>query len=371
MSSKISLSAFVYTRTYSVDYRTLVIPDDFSDEKQKWVIAHLKEVNTAIALQSLSAPVELLQRLFLSDGQHHIFGVLCNLKKLLTEDERKDLAEKYLNQAEEKAKDLTIDERNRQIPFTFVGYVIKKNADIPDLPPISFELDIFKPLCEHICHKWLEEIKSYSTLLPYEIQESSSWLIDQSPKTDSLHNLNTDPKKTALHPGAEAYTRQLWTAAALCNRPQTLWIGQLPKNPPPESILVSSVPEKNIQESRFLNISLPNIPSHKTYSKQPDITVDISPIQPDSDPQTHEGSFIDCWNAFLASEKQRAEKLASVFSNKSDEYKKEVLDLQATIKELQKKFQIDLQNMKQEKDEQIADLRAELRERFKKLEDMQ
>ncbi len=42
MYPKISWSAFIYTRAYSVDYTTLVIPDNFREERKKWVMAHFR-----------------------------------------------------------------------------------------------------------------------------------------------------------------------------------------------------------------------------------------------------------------------------------------------------------------------------------------
>jgi|GEM_PF-2505104 hypothetical protein len=270
MSPKIKWSAFIYTRTYSVDYRTLVVPDDFSEEKEEWVRAHIRDIHGALAQQSINLHQELPQRLFLSDDQHYIFGVLCNLRKILSEDDRNLLAEKYLTHAPEKAKDITVDKQPRLIPFAFLGYVIPKTPDIQKLPPIRFDLEIFKPLCEYICHKWMEMTQDPPIFLPYNIEESPEWLFEPSPKLDNLPTLNTNPRKLALHPGAESYTQQLWTAAALCDKPQTLWIGQIRGNPNPESILVSSYPEKiTLTDSRFLNIALPNIHSLEIYSEQP------------------------------------------------------------------------------------------------------
>jgi hypothetical protein len=328
MSPKINWSAFIYTRTYSVDYRILVVPDDFTEKKKEWVKEHIREVNGAIAQQSFGAPEELLQRLFLSDVQHYVFGLYCNLKKLLTDKERKDLAEKYLSQADEKAKDLTVDEKNRLMPFTFLGYVIPKNSNIPELPPIRFDLEIFKPLCEYICHKWLEKTQSPPTLLPYNIEEAPERLFAPCPKLDSLPSLNTNPRNLVLHPGAESYTQQLWTAAARCEKPQTLWIGQLPENRSPESILVSSFPEKRtLLESRFLNIALPNIDSRKNYSKQP-------PDERGGEPPLPDGNLLDSISSFLAGE---MEKFTGVFSNKSDDYETKLRALQANFEEFKRK----------------------------------
>lgn len=326
MSLKIGWSAFIYTRTYKFDYRIIAVPDDFTEEKTKWVISHIKEVKTAIAVQSLSPPVELLQRVFLSDHQHYVFGVLCNLRKLLTENERKDLAEKYLSQEAEKAKDLMDYQTGnaRLIAFTFLGYVIKRTSDISELPPISFDLDIFKPLCQYIYPKWLEESKSPPTLVSYTAEESLEWLLDPHPKIDTLPILNTDPRKLALQPNTEAYIQQLWTAAAICKKPQSIWIGQLPGNPKPESILINSIPEKSILESRFFNIALPNIDSLKIYSKQSD-----EPLQP------LEGSnLLDSISSFLAGEMG---KIPNVFSHKSDDYETKLRALQENFEEFKRK----------------------------------
>ncbi|MEY3866561.1 MAG: hypothetical protein RLZZ338_452 [Cyanobacteriota bacterium] len=347
MSPKISWSAFIYTKTYKVDYRIIAHPDDFNDDKKKWVTSHIKEVNTAITLQSLSRPEELLQRVFLSDRQHYVFGVLCNLRKLLTENERNDLAAKYLSQADENAKNLTVDNKYRRVAFAFLGYVIQRTPDCPELPPIRFDIDIFKPLCEYICHKWLEETQNPPIFLPYNIEESPEWLFEPSPQLDDLPTLNTNPSGLQLHPGTESYTQQLWMSAALCDKPQTLWIGQLPGNPNPESILVSSVPEISILESRFFNIALPNIDTQKIYSKQPQGSIEITPATPESQP-THDGNPLNC----LVREIEKLKNISSLFIPK---------ELQESIEKLEIKVS-ELQNENRKKDEKIAELESKVSE---------
>lgn len=266
-------SAFIFGRTYYRDYPTypLIVPEDFSQEKETWVYSHVEETISTLVNQHYNFNQGLLQRLFLSDDEHYIFGILCNLEKFLTEDDRQELVKKYFqNLNNERAKKLTVDDQGRKIPYIFLAYVIKKK-DILDLPPIRFELNIFKPLCEYFYqNKWFDE-KTSQIILSYQ-EESFEHFINLEANTYNLPKLNYDSKKLALHPGVELDAQKLWTAASLCKKNQTLWIGQMPQSSKQiESIKISSYPEeKTILQSKFLNISLPNIDNHILVSKQMD-----------------------------------------------------------------------------------------------------
>jgi Protein of unknown function (DUF2730) len=332
--SNLNWSAFIHTRTYSVDYRTLTMPDDFTDEKRQWVEDHIAEMQIAIATQALRIPPELLQRVFLSDDKHYVVGILYNLEKLLTEDERKDFAEKYLKEADDKAKDISKDTFRRRIAFVFLAYVIKKTSDMTELPPIPLDLDIFKPLCKYICQTWLETNQIAPKKLPYyndnpeeyKEQKYPEWLINSNTEEENLPSLNQNhlPKLNvehrylALHPSTETDIKNLWTAATLCKQPQTLWIGQLPKNLSPESIIVYSKNDqkRTLLESIFLNIALPNISSHQVFSKGGEL-IFLPPSPPPPPPSINKPIGIGVID-FIVGELQRVTELMNVFAPKSD-----------------------------------------------------
>lgn len=115
----------VFSRTRDVDFRFLVIPDDFSESEIEWSHKHI----LATLLNSFELSENSRWSLF-NNAQHYVIGLSCRAN-LLSE---RNIADKV----------------NRGL-YLFVGYVSKSPAFIP------MRVDIFKPLYEFVHQKWEDD----------------------------------------------------------------------------------------------------------------------------------------------------------------------------------------------------------------------
>jgi hypothetical protein len=125
-------ATIIYGRTYEVDFRLIVKPEDFEEQDIEWAKSHIL-VTTRWAEKLSDRP-----RWSMFKNHHHcVVGVTC--------------------MAAELSDDINEDRIGRPL-YVFVGYVAK--APFPPIPPMNLEL--FKPIYDrYVRQRWLE--KSYQT----------------------------------------------------------------------------------------------------------------------------------------------------------------------------------------------------------------
>lgn len=125
-------ATIIYGRTYEVDFRLIVKPEDFEDQDIEWAKSHIL-VTTRWAEKLSDRP----RWSVFKNCRHCIVGVTC--------------------MASEISQDINEDRIGRPL-FVFVGYVAK--APFSPIPPMNLEL--FKPIYDqYVRQRWFE--KSYQT----------------------------------------------------------------------------------------------------------------------------------------------------------------------------------------------------------------
>lgn len=195
-------SAIVYSRTYEVDFRLIVIPDYFNDEDEKWAKNYI--LGTTRSTGSLD--VQPRWSLF-KDDRYCVIGVTCRASDLVNST---DLA----------GEDRTKDFQTRPL-FTFVGYVtqVDQEEGLPSIPPYTGRnLELFKPLYQHyVCPPDIWFVKSYEKASKELIKSNAQELIypDIRQSTDlnlQKYQLQVDDTIVSLWPDSETDRENLWVA---------------------------------------------------------------------------------------------------------------------------------------------------------------
>jgi acyl carrier protein phosphodiesterase len=126
----------VYGRTYAVDFRFLVIPDNFDDNLKDLLWQYIK-VTTREAENLSRNP----RWIFIRDRKRCVVGVTCMVRDLIG------------SQAGNTPEDLTRDKLGRPL-YTFVGYV-SQDSMITVIPAMNLEL-FAEPYKEFVPKKWQE-----------------------------------------------------------------------------------------------------------------------------------------------------------------------------------------------------------------------
>lgn len=122
-------SPLIYGRTYEVDFRLLAVPSDFDTSRKEWALRYIRGM-----LQSPASLKKNSRWAIFSDDQHCVFGVACQVEKLVNTSERDE-------------RQLCKDKAGRSL-YVFVGFVTKMNhqKDVNDIPSLYYmkTLNIFK-----------------------------------------------------------------------------------------------------------------------------------------------------------------------------------------------------------------------------------
>ena len=210
--SKVEFAPIVYGRTYEVDFRFIVVPEDFQQSSQPDF--QLKDRDWLE--DCIHSTTHLAERLpeqprwsIFKNESHCIVGVTC--------------------MAAEVSSDKTKDKESRPL-YVFLGHVFRPPAGFQPIPMV---LDDFKKLYNYVSKVW--EAKPYDlnsrvpTLAPY--QEISG--VAESKDTASISlvansnelKLNFEPNKVYIWTDLAEFRQKLWLAASVCQQPVSLCLG--------------------------------------------------------------------------------------------------------------------------------------------------
>lgn len=193
-------AAIIYGRTYEVDFRLIVKPEDFEGKDIDWAKSHIL-VTTRWAEKLSDHP----RWSMFKNRQHCIVGVTCMVSEL--------------------SQDINEDRIGRPL-YVFVGYVAK--PPFPPIPPMNLEL--FKPIYDkYVRQRWFE--KSYQTREADLSSKSEYAELEYSqpeyPANDlsacSILNANSD--RISLWSDNNENRQQLWLAASQQQAPVSLCLG--------------------------------------------------------------------------------------------------------------------------------------------------
>lgn len=284
--SEFAWSALIYTRTYRVDYHYVVKPTDFGEDEIAWLESYLAEILSATNRQyGAHPPVGLLHRFMLSSKQHWVIGILCDVPSLLDDQERQALADKFLSSEVSKGRDLSRDEADRRIAYMRLAYVIRKNGG-KQIPPINFDIGIFKPLYEHVAQRWLIPYKKPAETIDYRSdRDSIQRILATEVEFSDLPALNTNPDHLSLYPNDNSYPKSLWYSFSFCDAPT--------------SLLISKVGDESLKTGQFMNASLPNITVPTLFKRQDSVEVPVKQVQLQSTEASQ--NISDTFTSFLSS----------------------------------------------------------------------
>lgn len=224
-------SALIYGRTYEVDFRMLAMPDYFSDRDKQWAIEYI--------LATTDRPERLLNSprwsLF-NNGKYCAIGITCAVNYLAADS-------RY--QQDFKARSL----------YAFVGYVarLQANGRFPPLPQYG-DLDLAefaRTYDRYICQCWF--VKSYESSSKQPIlTRASESNIDfdglQKHLVIDRFTCNLDRNYKGIYP--EEHRSLIWNSAVL----------EIAEPSDREcSLALGLSPGKELNNSPFLNLTLPNL----------------------------------------------------------------------------------------------------------------
>jgi len=205
--SEIKCAPLVFGRTYEVDFRFLVVPEDFQVPDR----ADFQMANQALLERHIDATMLLAEQLaeqprwsIFKDRTHCIFGVTCMV----------------LDVSNEKTQD-----RQGRPLYVFLGYVFRST----EIQPFPMQLEAFRDLYKkYVLPSWDE--KSYSIrskspkLATYQsLEENADGL--SSAKPESLIELNYERSKIFLWPDLPEFREKLWYAASKSLKPVSICLG--------------------------------------------------------------------------------------------------------------------------------------------------
>ena len=148
-------SPLIYGRTYEVDFRFLAVPSDFDTSRKEWALRYIRGM-----LQSPASLKKNSRWAIFSDDQHCVFGVACQVAKLVDPTEQKE-------------RQLCKDKAGRSL-YVFVGFVTKMNhqKDVNDIPSLYHmqTLNIFKKVSINVISS-LWPTRSYQGQRIYEYKK--------------------------------------------------------------------------------------------------------------------------------------------------------------------------------------------------------
>lgn len=136
-SNQSKWAPIIYGRTYAVDFRFIVTPDNFQEEHKKLVWEYIK-ITTRAAENLQGKP----RWLFLRTNKRCVVGVTCMVR---------DLIGSYTS---DESQDLTRDKLGRPL-YAFVGYVSEDSMP-SGIPAMKLEL-FTAPYKEFVSQKWQED----------------------------------------------------------------------------------------------------------------------------------------------------------------------------------------------------------------------
>ena len=133
-------AAFVYARTYEMDFRLIAVPQDFKENGIKWALNHI--IGTTQLPENLKkAPIWSLFR----NKDYCIVGVTCMARDLIGQE-----------------TDKTKDSNNRPL-YLFAGYAARldKKHGAASIPPYTpGNLELFGLAYKYVEDKWRDKRSS-------------------------------------------------------------------------------------------------------------------------------------------------------------------------------------------------------------------
>jgi hypothetical protein len=227
-------AAIVYSRTYEVDFRFIVLPKAFTEKDKKWAEKYI--------LGTTRLPEKLLEQprwsLFKNE-RYCIVGVTCMLREITTND------------SDENTSERTQDNGKRPV-YGFFGYVteLTKDSDV-EIP--SMNLELFTEPSKYVVDKWY--VKSFDPAS--RIADESQYKIDFKATDIAVREvnyfaLNNSDKRINLYPNSNA--KDLWFEAS--------------QSPYPISLCLGIAREKDAIDGPFLNATALDVIEVCTKDKQ-------------------------------------------------------------------------------------------------------
>ncbi len=225
MSSQ--FAPLVFSRTKEVDFRFLVVPEDFSEEDMEWSKKHI----LATLLNSIELSENPRWSLF-GNEQHYVIGLSCRAS-LLSE---RNIADKF----------------NRGL-YLFVGYVTKKPGFIP------MQAVAFNSLYDFVHQKWEDDSIDARTIIKskYDDKEIDLSTLPPDFEGNAGIKINHDADKVRIY--SNRRNSELWTIFSQYSRAV--------------SLCLNVAGQKDAKEGIFLNVSTVDYQGETPY-------IEISRIPP-------------------------------------------------------------------------------------------
>jgi len=205
---RIECAPIVYSRTYEVDFRFIVVPEDFQQDSQSdfqlrnrdWLENHIH--STTLLVERLP---DCPRWSIFKNTRHCIVGLTC--------------------MATEISEDKTRDRESRPL-YLFLGYVFRSPVGFQ---PIPMDLEHFKKLYRYVSENWEEKLYGTTGRVPIleKYQEIPSTKSSQNAaiSLDATIKLNLEPNKIRIWTDSEEFRQKLWLAACAAQQPVSLCLG--------------------------------------------------------------------------------------------------------------------------------------------------
>jgi hypothetical protein len=204
---KLERAPIVFGRTYEVDFRFLVVPEDFQVphqvdfqlRNQDWLESH---INTTMLLAE-QLPGRPRWSIF-KNHTHGIAGLTC--------------------MASDVSNEKTHDREGRAL-YVFLGYVFRS----VEIQPIPMRPEEFRSLyARYILTAWDEKAYSTRSKLP-ELAAYQNFEMPPEPENPAnlelIKELNSDETKIFLWSNTPEFREKLWHSAAKCLQPMSVCLG--------------------------------------------------------------------------------------------------------------------------------------------------
>ncbi len=251
-------AAIVYSRTYEVDFRFIVLPKAFTEKDKKWAEKYI--------LGTTRLPEKLLEQprwsLFKNE-RYCIVGVTCMLREITTND------------SDENTSERTQDNGKRPV-YGFFGYVteLTKDSDV-EIP--SMNLELFTELSKYVVDKWYVKSFDPASRIPNESQYKIDFkATDIAVREVNDVALNRSDKWINLYPNSDA--KDLWFEAS--------------QSPYPISLCLGIAREKDAIDGPFLNATALDVIEVCTKDKRNEPRVSASHLES----KKRQDQSEDSWN---------------------------------------------------------------------------
>jgi len=248
-------AAIVYARTYEVDFRFIVVPENFTADDQNWFLEH------AHATIGLAEKIPGYPRWFLlSNSNYCIVGITSMASELLG------------SRMEELSNEVTRDSKSRPL-YLCAGYVATANAQgqLPLPPPYSENsFQLFRHLYSYVRDQWFTKSYHSDSRTP---KRSSYQELIYSPSQNfyisdsNFFELNSSASSITVWTDSETNRQSLWNIASshilLGDRFVSLCLG-----------LEAS---RNIVNCSFLNITTRGVAQKETIARSANISSTSTP----------------------------------------------------------------------------------------------